>query len=359
MNSKKRRAIAVIVSLCVIALAATGWWYFAASAPKEQAAAVELPTVKVVKQDLTDQQKLAGKVSFGAASSFKGTKAGTITWLPDVGSVVNQGEALYKVNDQPIIVFIGNTPLYRPIDQAGLQGPDVKVIKDNLRALGFLGNDGKADTTTAATMTAIKQWQKANKLDPSGKLVEGDAVVKTSGLRVSTLKSALGDPGAAEIMTTTALVPQVTVALADSASPLVKDAVVQISTPDGAKHQGKVLVDTQPVATAAGAEQAPGAGPSASKQAVVGFDSAEGLNLIEGASVSVETTTVDLKSVLTVPVVSLNALLEGGYALRIPQRNSEGKTEYSLIPVKVGTIVKGTAEVSGNIQEGTEVVSSS
>ncbi len=90
------------------------------------------------------------------------------------------------------------------------------------------------------------------------------------------------------------------------------------------------------------------------------FDAPDGLPYAEGAAVRVAVTTVDVKGVLTVPVTSLNALLEGGYAVRVPDP-AEGQDSpgYKLIPVKVGTIVKGVAEISGGITEGTDVVTAS
>jgi len=41
---------------------------------------------------------------------------GTITWIAETGSVIEQGEVLYKVNDHPVIVLYGNEPVYRTLE---------------------------------------------------------------------------------------------------------------------------------------------------------------------------------------------------------------------------------------------------
>ncbi|GAA4053117.1 peptidoglycan-binding protein [Arthrobacter methylotrophus] len=354
------RWILLVSAVVVIAAATAGIFWVnkpiqAASEPKP------LATGKVERKDLTDRQELNGEIDFGDAKTLKGKKSGTLTWLPEKGAAVKQGEALYRVDDHPVPLFIGDTPLYRAIDKAGLIGPDVKVLKSNLQALGFLGDDGRPDITTAATLRAITTWQKTNNLDLTGKIADGDYLVLPGPVKVSGHKANLGDAAAADLVETTALVPRVKLTLSDSTPAPKVGVAVSILDDSGTPKPGKITGIAAQGTTESGAAAAPAPGQPAGKQLIADFDSTDGLDYATGAQIRVQITTVDVKNVLAVPVVSLNALLEGGYAVRVPDSagNKDSKPGYRLVPVKVGKIVKGLAEVSGDLTAGQDVVTAS
>lgn len=41
---------------------------------------------------------------------------GTITWVAEIGSVIEQGDVLYRVDDRPVIVLYGDEPVYRTLE---------------------------------------------------------------------------------------------------------------------------------------------------------------------------------------------------------------------------------------------------
>ncbi|MCX4906998.1 peptidoglycan-binding protein [Streptomyces sp. NBC_00878] len=94
-------------------------------------------TVKVVRTDLTDRQSLDGTLGYGTPRPVKGAGEGTVTWLAPSGSTVSRGKPLYRVDDLPVPVFYGTVPLYRRLETPNTVGRDVRVIADNLRALGY------------------------------------------------------------------------------------------------------------------------------------------------------------------------------------------------------------------------------
>jgi peptidoglycan hydrolase-like protein with peptidoglycan-binding domain len=49
---------------------------------------------------------------------------GTITWVAEPGTVIEQGDVLCRVDDQPVVVLYGELPAYRSLNVAG---PDVAV----------------------------------------------------------------------------------------------------------------------------------------------------------------------------------------------------------------------------------------
>jgi peptidoglycan hydrolase-like protein with peptidoglycan-binding domain len=44
---------------------------------------------------------------------------GTITWVAEPGTVIEQGDVLYRVDDQPVVVLYGEQPAYRSLGAAG------------------------------------------------------------------------------------------------------------------------------------------------------------------------------------------------------------------------------------------------
>ncbi|GLZ02373.1 hypothetical protein [Actinoplanes sp. NBRC 103695] len=95
---------------------------------------VRIATVE--RTDLAVTLTLDGSLGYGSEQVVTST-AGRVTWLPKAGKVVSRGAPLFRIDDRPVPLFYGNTPLFRPLDGAGLVGRDVRVVLDNLRALGF------------------------------------------------------------------------------------------------------------------------------------------------------------------------------------------------------------------------------
>ncbi|MEU8523778.1 hypothetical protein [Streptomyces sp. NPDC048577] len=94
-------------------------------------------TVAVVRTDLSDALSLQGTLGFGQSVTVTGGKDGVVTQLPGVGATVSRGESLYRLDDRPVPVLYGSTPLFRTLDTKGVAGRDVKMIADNLQALGY------------------------------------------------------------------------------------------------------------------------------------------------------------------------------------------------------------------------------
>jgi hypothetical protein len=100
-------------------------------------AVAPVQTTVVTRMDLANTQELGGSLGHGAAKPVNGAKSGIITWLPASGVTVSRGQPLYRVDNQPVPVFYGKTPLYRTLSSVDLVGPDVLMVADNLTALGY------------------------------------------------------------------------------------------------------------------------------------------------------------------------------------------------------------------------------
>jgi hypothetical protein len=134
-----RAAWAVPAAVAVAVLATTGGvlaWR-AGAAPAGAPAAVTVQTAVVTRTQLSTTQTMSGTLGYGSAQPLSGSKGGVITWLPASGAKVSRGQPLYQVNNEPVPLLYGSTPLYRRLDAAGMVGPDVKVVAGNLAALGY------------------------------------------------------------------------------------------------------------------------------------------------------------------------------------------------------------------------------
>lgn len=138
---RRRRRIRTAVALTVLTLTGAG---VAVSAPWRSGADAaqaepepDTRTVEVVRTDLTDTRTLDGVLGYGTSRTLNGAGNGTVTWLAASGTTVSRGESLYRVDDRPVPALYGDVPMYRRLQALNTVGRDVRVIADNLRALGY------------------------------------------------------------------------------------------------------------------------------------------------------------------------------------------------------------------------------
>ncbi|WP_405957930.1 hypothetical protein [Streptomyces phaeochromogenes] len=98
---------------------------------------VHVTTAVVERADLSDTLTLGGTLGHGRSRVVRSGKEGLVTWLPRIGAEVTRGAQLFRVNDNPVPLLYGSTPLYRTLRDEGTVGRDVKVLVDNLRKLGY------------------------------------------------------------------------------------------------------------------------------------------------------------------------------------------------------------------------------
>jgi peptidoglycan hydrolase-like protein with peptidoglycan-binding domain len=349
----RRRVLAGAAVLLIVSVAVAA--YLLTGTPRPQAAPADLDpvrTVAVVKTDLAVSQDFSGTLGFGAETPVKSRTPGTVTWLPASGTKMDRGATLFKVDDRPAVLFFGDTPTYRKLDAPGVKGADVKVVNQNLVALGFLsGAAGRSDTFTEASKAAVKKWQKSLQLEPNGVVEAADVVVFPAAVRVGAVTAQLGSVAEGGVVNVTPDAKVVTLTLdpADSAG-VANGAKVDIALPSGKKVGGAV----SSVAKAAGKDTGQNNQTSAKLVVTITVDDPAVVDAEEG-SVAVKLAATGKQGVLAVPLGALLALQEGGYGLQVV---SDGKT--TVVPVETGMFAGGLVEVSGpEIGEGTKVVTAS
>jgi hypothetical protein len=358
-RGRRLLVVAVVGGVTAAVAVAAGLAHATAHRPAgTPATAGEVHTAAVVRTDLSDVRAYSGTLGYGAEQTLKGRVPGTVTWLPAPGTTVDRGKPLYKVDEKPVWLFLGGTPLYRKLDKPGIKGADVAVVKANLVALGHGAGGGAADEFTAGTVEAVKRWQRANRQPDTGVVDAGDVVVLSGPVRVATVKTQLAGSADGELMSVTSTTRAVTVPVpAGELDSLKPGDPATVALPTGAQTAGKVATISDTASTGGtdgrtgGPDQTGGGRDDQSKITVtVALDDPAKA----GASgpVQVQFVAATRKGVLAVPLTALVALSEGGYAVEV--RTGANR---SLVAVKTGLFAKGLVEVSGpGLDAGQQVV---
>jgi peptidoglycan hydrolase-like protein with peptidoglycan-binding domain len=303
-------------------------------------------TAEVVRKDLAETKSVAGTLGYGDSEQISFARPGTVTGLAAVGAIVGQGEVLGEVDAEPVILFIGDRPVWRTLEAGVSDGPDVEQLEANLIELGYgtAGNLGPNEVWSQATTEAVKRWQRAVGLDDTGVVRQGDIVFEPAAVRISGHLGQLGSPSGGPTLEATGTTKSVAVDLdVDDQDLAAVGGPVQVELPDGSFVAGTI--------TAVGSVAATQEGGATIPVTIVLDDQAAGEGL-DDAPVSVQLTTALAADVLAVPVKSLLALAEGGYAVEVV--TGLGTTQ--LVAVKAGTFASGWVEVSGELEPGDQVV---
>ncbi len=275
--------------------------------------------------------------------------SGTVTSIAAEGSILDRGDILITIDQEPVVLLIGDLPSYRTLT-AGVKGDDVAQLQQNLVDLGFgdvegFTVDGDYDTATTA---AVALWQASIGASPDGVVNLGDVYVAATPLRIGEHLVAVGDVvgNGTPILTSSVSETFVTVQLSTDDQDLVTvgDAVT-VELPDGTLESavvteiGSVVLATQQ-------------GETYFEMTVI-LDDPSAAQGLDEAPVDVEVISDRADGVLAVPVTALLALAEGGYAVEVVA--DDGSTY--LVAVDPGLFADGFVEVtSSGLEEGMEVV---
>lgn len=379
--ARPRRVVAISVALMTSAVLTAGAVTVLMRSPGAESAAssdgaeANVRTTVVRRTDLSDRQTLPGTLGFGSERPLKARGTGTVTRLPTAGSTVARGKALYWVNDQPVMVFYGDTPLFRKLDKPGLRGRDVTVLAENLSALGYRTgvrtsqspadpSHGVKSPRTAQTLSesgtvftptlrsALESWQRDTGQQPTGTLGIGQVVVLPAPSRVASVTAQLGDEASGELLSLTSLSKAVTVPMdATDVGAIKNGASVTIQLPNSRQIRGRVTSISHDVQGGATNDSPESSGPPR-VDVVITPTRSNDIAMFDSASVQVTFTTETRSKVLAVPIEALLALREGGYALQLENG--------TLVGVTTGLFTKGQVQISGSgVTAGLRVVTAS
>jgi hypothetical protein len=352
--------VVLVAALAVVAVVGTGRLMGYNATPGgvlDNGTSTTLTTVS--RGPLTSQTNVSATIAYTGTYTAINQASGTITALPQVGQIVEQGQPLYMVGGSPVILLQGATPVYRDL-QEGMSGPDVAELNADLVALGLATRaqlSPASDYFSAATAVAVERLQANLQLAQTGILALGQAIFLPTAARITTISATLGQT----------IQPGVTVLQATSTTKLVivqLDAALQagvrvgdkatITLPDSQTTTGSVA-DVGTVATSVGSGSSNGSGETATVEVDITLDDPAATGTLDQAPVQVAITTGRVEDALIVPVDALLALAGGGYAVEMVDAHGI----HHLIPVTLGLFddADGLVQVSGaSLSAGQRVV---
>jgi hypothetical protein len=346
----------IVVALAAATLGVTD--PFAGSSPKTGVADNADPTsvATLTRQDLSAQTQEQATLGYAGSYSVVDQAQGTVTSLRAVGQVISQGQVLYEVNGQPVVLLFGSTPAYRDLS-LGESGSDVEQLNEDLVALGDYSTGATVptwDAFDAATEYGVKKLQGALGVTENGTLALGQVVFLPTAARVTSVTATLGAPIQAgqTVMGATSTTRQVSIALdADQQSEVAVGDRVMITLPNNQSTPG-VISSVGTVAAAASSESSDSAATvtvlvSPTDPAVTGSG--------DQVPVEVSVTTGAVSGALVVPVDALLALSGGGYGVEVV--GTHGVHQLDRVSLGLFDDADGLVQVTGDgITVGQKVV---
>jgi hypothetical protein len=285
-----------------------------------------------------------GSGGSGSDGGGGGGGTGTLTWLPARGAIIQRGEPLFRIDDRPVALLIGSVPLYRTLSTGVADGPDVRVLEENLAALGVLDPAHVDDHFDGFTADAVRAWQRSLGVDDTGSVQPEDAVVEGSAVRVADLEARLGAPATGAVISVTGTSRLVTVRLDAVKQSLAKAGdTAEVTLPNGDAADAIVFA----VGSVASKENDE---TSAHITVVLVLDDQSKGKDLDQAPVTVDFTSARTKDALTVPVRALLARSGGTYAVVVVD-GSHRRT----VPVQLGAFADGYVAIDGDLRAGDRV----
>jgi hypothetical protein len=319
-------------------------------------------TVTVTQRSLTSQTQVAATLGYAGSYNVVNQAQGTVTSLPSVGQVIAQGQVLYAVDGNPVVLLYGTTPAYRTLAEGAsdVTGADVAELNADLVALGYVTSAELNPTSNEFgywTKVGVEDLQAALGVTQNGTLTLGQVVFLPTAARITALgqTTTLGAPAqpGSTILSATSTARVVTIALDSSQQAEVKVGdPVSVTLPNNQTTPGTVST----VGTVAVTPSANGGGSGTPTITVlVTPTDPTATGTLDQAPVEVSITTGSVKSALVVPIDALLALSGGGYAVEVVSL----KGVHSLVPVNLGLFddADGLVAVSGSgLSAGQHVV---
>jgi peptidoglycan hydrolase-like protein with peptidoglycan-binding domain len=320
-------------------------------------------TAKVVRTDLATSILTGGTLGYAPTDPVVNHIGGTYTSLPAIGSTIESGQPLFRVDNLPIVLMIGSTPAYRAFGLGMTDGPDVEQLESNLIVLGDARGlfSEPSEHFNGLTAAAVERWQTANGYTADGHIPLGVIVFLATPVLVGAQSVAPGQPAAPgdspyQVTTSSRLVY---VPLNPDLPTVSVGEPVSIVLPSNAQTPGTVIAVGPPppnlVSSSSSSSSGSGSGSGSSSSSVLTVrpqdPGATGTG--DDVGVQVSLTIQRARGVLAVPISALLALAGGGYGVEIVTPSGS----HQLTGVTTGIFAGGRVQVSGRgIAPGVTVV---
>ena len=173
--SKKRRRWLWILAAAIAVAAIAGGAIFIGnlSGGDETVAVVTRNTATVRVADLAVTETLDGTLGYTEGDSVLLRSStpggvtilsrlnGTVTATPQEGTTLTQGDVIYEVDGEPVVLLSGETAAYRTLSRLSDDGPDIQQLEEALVALGYDPDGDVAidEEFDADTEAMVERWQ--------------------------------------------------------------------------------------------------------------------------------------------------------------------------------------------------------
>ncbi|MBM7438654.1 hypothetical protein JOC24_002059 [Streptomyces sp. HB132] len=178
---KKAVVLGIVAVLLATGVGAGLLWAGGGGRTPEPEAGPKIRRVAVAKTDMSGVREMEGTLGYDSVRTIQGAGEGVVTWLPKQGATVTRGEQLYRVDERPTVVFYGSTPMYRRLDTLGSVGRDIRVVADNLKAVGYDIGRQPAAGTVVQQRTPVDRRTSADAGSPTATATDPTATEPGSG----------------------------------------------------------------------------------------------------------------------------------------------------------------------------------
>lgn len=313
-------------------------------------------TATVVRTDLVSSVLTQGTLGYTTSPPVVNELVGTYTHLLPPGTVVQPGQLLYRVDNEPVVLMNGGVPAWRAFAPGMTDGPDVEQLEANLIILGEAHGLLTQPTPHygSAAVAAVERWQAALGVPSTGSVDLGSIVFEPTVVRIEATTVTLGQHASAgdvpyQVTTT---VRTATVPLTPNDPPVVVGDHVSIQLPSGSTTQGQVTA-IGPAPPSGASSSSSSSGSTTSTVLTVTPTDAAATGAGTGEAVQVGLTVQSAQHVLAVPIAALVALAGGGYGLEVVGHSGQ----HRLVGVHTGVFADGDVEVSASgLTPGARVV---
>ncbi len=129
--------------------------------------------------------------------ALAGAKNGVVTDVISAGETIEQGDILYYVDGEPVVVMYGDVPAYRTLRDLSenMTGADVLQLEEALVALGYDPELLAAvdEEFTDYTETLVERWQEDLGVEETGQVTLGDVIFIPAASEILSVNVAVGD----------------------------------------------------------------------------------------------------------------------------------------------------------------------
>ena len=122
---------------------------------------------------------------------------GTVTWVPEEGIELVEGDVIMRIDEEPIVLLYGNTPAYRTMadERTDIEGADMLQLEEALVRLGYDPDASISvdETFTSATRRLVEDWQEAVEASETGRVNLGSVVFLSGPVQITSIEVAVGD----------------------------------------------------------------------------------------------------------------------------------------------------------------------